>query len=111
MDELRRRGPHPTDGLGLVLLVHHGSLDRLEADLDRDQRLELATPAVPGVDHVVVEVDVEPAQPAGLAAGGRPLDELRLQRLALAMKIPPGPGEPLGRPRLPHRADREKHAQ
>jgi len=77
-------------------MLHAAPLDRLEADFDRDERLEAARLPVAGVDHVVVEGDVGPPQTAGLAGLAGSLDELRLQLLALPVEITLGAGEPLG---------------
>ncbi|NDC53105.1 MAG: deoxyribonuclease IV [Planctomycetia bacterium] len=102
VEKFGRRGADVRDGLHLL---HAAPFHRLEADLDRDERLEAARLAVAGVDHVVVEGHVGPAQAARLAAGARLLDELRLELLALPVEVPLGAGQTL---RLPGDADRPK---
>ena len=84
MDELRGRGPDATDSLDLL---HAAARHRLKADLDRNQSLEPTGPPVAGVDHVVVKIDVEPVEAPRLPARSGPLDELRLERLALPVEV------------------------
>lgn len=106
MKKLGGRSPDPADRLDIF---HATSLDRLKTHFNGDQRFQPAAATVTGVDHVVVEFHVSPSQAPRLSAHRRPLDKPRFERLPLAMKIPPGSGQPFGPTRYLDRTDREIH--
>jgi deoxyribonuclease IV len=106
VEKLGRGSTDVGDGFDFL---HAAPLDGLEAHFDCHERLEPPRVPVAGIDDIIVEVDVDPPQTAGLAAGRRPLDELRLELLPLPVEIPLSAGEPFSLPSRPQRPQGDRN--